>query len=402
LLWENYKEDNGLIKKFEFSFRSSVEHYYPRNPMTGYKQLKENALDSFGNLCLISHSKNSRLSNQPPIAKRSHYNKQGIDSIKQWVMMHKYEAEDWNETTIGQHEEEMLKVLTQDMDSQFENFDTGNRSSKSAGKGLKWFNQFKNDDTNRSLLARAILCFGDISNEGSNTFYLDELHQKYFLYDWDTIKTFDAYKLFMQFVDKNNPSGLSALIHDQIKNNKSLQKDAFRYIFVKHQEIWDYCKQGYFTWVEDGKAILLHEKEKNTEASSVNLMIILLGNWLETKYSAKIYVEREVIRIDVLYNQEKECFDFVEFQAGNGELIIDCEDIEKIKCHIKPYRNASNSTFVQNLKDYGWQSTSDNYYQKGQSATVTGLTKDYEDDLIRSIDKLDAILKNGLGIKSRL
>ena len=50
------------VGKFEFSFRTSVEHYYPRNPFNVDK-VTEPIVDRFGNLCLISQSINSRLSN---------------------------------------------------------------------------------------------------------------------------------------------------------------------------------------------------------------------------------------------------------------------------------------------------------------------------------------------------
>ena len=51
-------------------------------------------LDNFGNLCLISRSKNSRLSNFMPAAKKEYYTgSPTIDSIKQRIMM---EYEQWD------------------------------------------------------------------------------------------------------------------------------------------------------------------------------------------------------------------------------------------------------------------------------------------------------------------
>ena len=189
-LWEQYKSKNKRVNQFEFSFRSSVEHYYPRHPMPGYKQLDEEALDSFGNLCLISHSKNSRLSNQPPIAKRSHYNKQTLDSIKQWVMMEEYNADDWDEKSIADHQQKMIELLTAQMDSEFGET-TSLKQTKSIleNKAWRWFNQFKNDPQNKSLLARALLCFGEIEVESGGTTYLDGWHPKFYLYDWEDRKS---------------------------------------------------------------------------------------------------------------------------------------------------------------------------------------------------------------------
>ena len=44
-------------------------------------------LHDIGNLCLISNSKNSELSNYSPFAKTEHYYKAGYDSLKQKIMM---------------------------------------------------------------------------------------------------------------------------------------------------------------------------------------------------------------------------------------------------------------------------------------------------------------------------
>jgi hypothetical protein len=110
LLWLTYRTE-AKIKDFAFTFRSSVEHYYPQNPKDGHPPLEdEKALDSFGNLCLISHSKNSQLSNLPPDAKKAFYPGNNIDSVKQCLMM---ESKDktWGVDAIRRHGEEMTEVL---------------------------------------------------------------------------------------------------------------------------------------------------------------------------------------------------------------------------------------------------------------------------------------------------
>ena len=112
LLWlhnEGLSKKDTTISKYEFTFRSSVEHYYPQNPMPGFTKLVDEPLNSFGNLCLISHSKNSRLSNFMPKAKKDYYKKNTIDSVKQHLMMKDYE--DWDENSIKKHYEEMKKIL---------------------------------------------------------------------------------------------------------------------------------------------------------------------------------------------------------------------------------------------------------------------------------------------------
>lgn len=112
LLWLKHKQSDPKIRDYKFTFRSSVEHYYPQSPMPGHTPLPLKTLNSFGNLCLISHSKNSRLSNFMPNAKKEYYQGNSIDSIKQHLMMNeKYLY--WNAESITNHYEEMKNVLLQ-------------------------------------------------------------------------------------------------------------------------------------------------------------------------------------------------------------------------------------------------------------------------------------------------
>jgi hypothetical protein len=110
LLWLKYRAKEKKVGAFEFTFRSSVEHYYPQNPMEGQARLELAVIDSFGNLCLISHSKNSRLSNLMPVAKTEYYANNSIDSIKQYLMMQSKSTE-WGTDAIHKHGDEMTKVL---------------------------------------------------------------------------------------------------------------------------------------------------------------------------------------------------------------------------------------------------------------------------------------------------
>lgn len=110
LLWVKHRTDN-IVKDYEFTFRSSVEHYYPQHPLPGQVQLQPDILNSFGNLCLISHSKNSRLSNFMPEAKREFYQNNTIDSIKQYFMMSDKYKSPWGEISINNHLKDMMLVL---------------------------------------------------------------------------------------------------------------------------------------------------------------------------------------------------------------------------------------------------------------------------------------------------
>ena len=108
LLWVKHREENAVVRNWEFTFRSSVEHFYPQTPMDGLPNLSDEILHGFGNLCLISHTKNSRLSNFTPKAKKDLYPGGTFDSIKQRLMMDKPE---WNTDAILRHQKEMIDCL---------------------------------------------------------------------------------------------------------------------------------------------------------------------------------------------------------------------------------------------------------------------------------------------------
>lgn len=112
VLW---KKDYVEGLDFNFTFRSSVEHFYPQNPIGGLPLKNQSILHSFGNLCLISHSKNSKLNNHLPSAKKDYYSKietdGKTDSIKQHIMMFDYDVNSWNENSIKDHEVKMIDEI---------------------------------------------------------------------------------------------------------------------------------------------------------------------------------------------------------------------------------------------------------------------------------------------------
>lgn len=117
LLWCRDRHKAEVVKRFEFTFRSSVEHFYPQHPMDGYRTLPDTSLHTFGNLSLISHSKNSRLSNFQPKQKQEHFEasleRNEIDSLKLLAMIELMKNNNqWGEEEIASHEAEMLAVLS--------------------------------------------------------------------------------------------------------------------------------------------------------------------------------------------------------------------------------------------------------------------------------------------------
>lgn len=117
ITWQKWQKDTKSQKdsedysKFDFSYRTSVEHFYPQKPMKGYDCLNEDVLHSFGNLCLISSSMNSKFSNNMPKAKLANF---GLDeevrnglSLKLLEMMDVVkEKGDWSENEIKVFNEE--------------------------------------------------------------------------------------------------------------------------------------------------------------------------------------------------------------------------------------------------------------------------------------------------------
>lgn len=116
LLWLEHGASEP-VKSYEFTFRSSVEHYYPQHPLPGHMPLDAEPLNSFGNLCLISHDKNSRLSNFMPSAKKEFYQNNSIDSVKQHLMM---KTEPWDAHAISAHYQQMMDVLLKCLTSKHE------------------------------------------------------------------------------------------------------------------------------------------------------------------------------------------------------------------------------------------------------------------------------------------
>lgn len=108
-----WKKEKSKYKDFEFTYRDSVEHFYPQNPISG--KSVEN-VDSFGNLCLITSDMNSRLNNLSPAAKREIWNaSKSRQSIKLSKML---EPKEWDENAIRSHKREMLEILFDDRNPQ--------------------------------------------------------------------------------------------------------------------------------------------------------------------------------------------------------------------------------------------------------------------------------------------
>ena len=113
------KKEEGSHNKFYFSYKDSIEHFYPQEPKVGDAFTDKSVLHSFGNLGLVNQSENSSLTNDMPIQKANWLRKHTKVpiSLKLELMMQiveKNESE-WNEASIEKHQHDMIELLIEDL-----------------------------------------------------------------------------------------------------------------------------------------------------------------------------------------------------------------------------------------------------------------------------------------------
>ena len=124
VLWKNreeLKKDYDIeFKDFKFAYRRSVEHWYPQNPNghDGESQLPAEFLHSFGNLCIITDSQNSRFGNSYPEAKLEQWEREGIfhrQSLKLQMMAEITSKKDfdWGPDQIKELENEIIPMVSE-------------------------------------------------------------------------------------------------------------------------------------------------------------------------------------------------------------------------------------------------------------------------------------------------
>jgi len=129
VLWKNrsdLKEKYSSVefKDFKFAYRRSIEHWFPQNPNghDGKSQLPAEFLHSFGNLCIITDSQNSKFGNSYPEAKLKQWEKEGIfyrQSLKLQMMAEITKQKDsgWEADQIKGLEKEILPMVNQFIES---------------------------------------------------------------------------------------------------------------------------------------------------------------------------------------------------------------------------------------------------------------------------------------------
>jgi hypothetical protein len=117
VLWKNreeLKKDYDIkFEDFKFAYRRSIEHWYPQHPNSDeiVEKMDDKFLHSFGNLCIITDSQNSKFGNLVPSAKYKQW--EGIfnrQSLKLQMMAEITSKKDsgWSPEQITELEKEIL------------------------------------------------------------------------------------------------------------------------------------------------------------------------------------------------------------------------------------------------------------------------------------------------------
>ena len=115
VLWKNreeLKKDYDIeFKDFKFAYRRSIEHWFPQHPNSDERveKMDDQFLHSFGNLCIITDSQNSKFGNLVPSAKYKQW--EGIfdrQSLKLQMMATITEKTKWESNQIVGLEKEIL------------------------------------------------------------------------------------------------------------------------------------------------------------------------------------------------------------------------------------------------------------------------------------------------------
>lgn len=125
ILWKNREELGRKYKgvkfdHFKFAYRRSIEHWFPQHPNSDEKveKMDDQFLHSFGNLCIITDSQNSKFGNLVPSAKYKQW--EGIfdrQSLKLQIMANITEKTKWESYQIKGLEKEILPMIKRFIES---------------------------------------------------------------------------------------------------------------------------------------------------------------------------------------------------------------------------------------------------------------------------------------------
>lgn len=124
VLWKNREELKKAydvkFEDFKFAYRRSIEHWFPQHPNSDERveKMDDQFLHSFGNLCIITDSQNSKFGNLVPSAKYKQW--EGIfnrQSLKLQIMASITEKTKWESDQIKGLEKEILPMVKKFIES---------------------------------------------------------------------------------------------------------------------------------------------------------------------------------------------------------------------------------------------------------------------------------------------
>ena len=119
-IWDGIENQKNIYDKFYITKTGSVEHIQPQSEATGsFEGLDENGnrkIDNFGNLALITSSRNSSLGNKSVGIKKAAIKDwikgdQSIQSLKMLLALHDVDKNTWDFEKAKNHGDEMKKLL---------------------------------------------------------------------------------------------------------------------------------------------------------------------------------------------------------------------------------------------------------------------------------------------------
>ena len=119
LLWKEDKSKDKKYTDFVFEFRNSVEHWYPQHPSDDTFDAWDGR-DTFGNLCIISRSVNSKFYNLSPESKMKSFERmvqKGSLKLRRMgeIIKTKSSNQDWRDRACQEHEKEMIRILEENI-----------------------------------------------------------------------------------------------------------------------------------------------------------------------------------------------------------------------------------------------------------------------------------------------
>lgn len=117
LIWKE-KLNRTEKSKIRFTFRNSIEHFYPQNPIGGQDggaTVSKDNLNLLGNLALVSIGTNAKFSNHPPEVKAKY--KSIVEQSPKLMMMADItrKVNQWGDKEVLEHHKEMVDLLKNDI-----------------------------------------------------------------------------------------------------------------------------------------------------------------------------------------------------------------------------------------------------------------------------------------------